>query len=72
MNAVMNFEDRLPADAVKALVDRHGLWQVLRAVSKAALARRVKLRQAADLSDHLRRDIGLPPVGPDWQMPGYE
>jgi hypothetical protein len=69
----MTFDDRLSADAVRALVERHGFWRVLCALTAAALWRRAEARvaQVADLSDHLRRDIGLPPRGrgaADWSV----
>lgn len=63
MNAVMNFEDRLPVDAVRALVDRHGLWRVVRAALAASVRPRVRVMHVDALCDHLRRDIGLPPLG---------
>ena len=67
MNAEMTFEDRLPVDAVRALVDRHGLWRVVRAALAAAAlpgpGRKVRVMHADALSDHLRRDIRLPPQG---------
>ena len=74
MNAVLNFEDRVAVDAVKALVDRHGVWRVLRAVTAAVLVRRPhrEVRGVADLSDHLRQDIGLPPLGEGHRVVGHE
>ena len=78
MNAVMNFKGRLPAEAVGALVDQHGPWRVLGALMTAVLRRprQVRVLEVVDLSDHLRRDIGLPPgdggfadrkVRPTWE-----
>ena len=63
MNTTTNFNDTLPAEALRSLVDRHGLWRVLGAISAVALSspRRVTTKRVEDLSDHLRRDIGLPP-----------
>lgn len=44
-----------------ALMDRHGIWHVLGATFVAAL-RAPKLRRDMNaMSDHMRRDIGLPP-----------
>ena len=58
---------RRPVDAVRALVDQHGLWRVVRAeLAAAALPgprRKVRVMRADALSDHLRRDIRLPPQG---------
>ncbi|MCA0271697.1 MAG: hypothetical protein LCH69_06475 [Proteobacteria bacterium] len=54
--------DRLVADFGR----RDVLWAALRAV-----IRRAPLRmEASDLSSHLRRDIGLPPVADprDWRL----
>lgn len=51
----------LPA-ALESIIDQHGRWRVLRAALAAALRarRREHLPDASVLSDHLRRDIGLP------------
>jgi uncharacterized protein YjiS (DUF1127 family) len=46
------------------LVERHGARRVLVALMKALIARRRTRRATAQLSDHLRRDIGLPPQAP--------
>ena len=64
MNAVMNFDDRLPVEAVRVLVDRHGLWRVVRSAVAAALRPRQPRQHVDLLSDHLRRDIGLQPLAP--------
>ena len=56
-------EIRAPIDQ---LIQTYGLFPVVAALIRAAF-RRKKTRpppiRLADLSDHLRRDIGLPPLG---------
>jgi hypothetical protein len=66
MNALVL--DNLPDRTIKDLMDRFGAAATLRAVAAALLARaRASAGQprAADLSDHIRADIGLPPRHPD-------
>lgn len=47
---------------LEELLARHGTWQVLRALLKAHNKQRLHRRlDAAALSNHLRRDMGLPP-----------
>lgn len=57
-----------PAETLARLFDRHGVRAVLTALVAAlmarAKARRNARRDTAALSDHLRRDIGLPPHAP--------
>lgn len=54
-----------PAETLAALIERHGAAATLRAFGAALAARAVQRRRArrdvAVLSDHLRRDLGLPP-----------
>lgn len=54
-----------PAEALTRLIDRHGARAILIAFIAAlrarTRARRALRRAAAPASDHLRRDIGLPP-----------
>lgn len=61
-----------PAEALSRLVDRHGARAILAALI-AELASRTRARRnapsrarldATALSQHLRRDIGLPPRAP--------
>lgn len=61
MNAIILRETTRPARAVEALVAWHGFWPVLRAVLVLALRPRVPRLADEVLSDHMRRDIGLPP-----------
>jgi hypothetical protein len=50
---------------IEELLIRHGAWTVLRALATAMLrGRRRRRLEAADLSNHLRRDVGLPPSHP--------
>lgn len=57
-----------PAETLARLIDRHGARAVLTALDAALTVRGRVRRQArrdtAALSDHLRRDIGLPPHAP--------
>ncbi len=51
-----------PYHAVATLIERHGLWRVLRAMLAAVLRRRAapgRVRAPEGLSNHLLRDIGL-------------
>lgn len=64
MNAVLNEEPSPLHHAVERLVSEHGL----RAVAAAVMVRLMRRRPAVErpmaglLNDHLRRDIGLPPM----------
>lgn len=51
----------LPA-TLESIIDKHGRWRVLLAALAATLRarRQERLPDAAELNDHLRRDIGLP------------
>ena len=61
MNAVFNSEETTLKSAVQSLIDQHGLARVLGTLLARMLRRRDKPRTitASELSDHLRRDIGL-------------
>lgn len=52
--------------SIHRAIDEHGAWRVL-GVALTSLLTAVAMRPASDpldrLSDHLRRDIGLPPRG---------
>ena len=61
-----NLDPRLghlrPHLMIEELLLRHGTWTFLRATAKAMIRDRRRQRlEAADLPDHLRRDVGLPP-----------
>jgi len=56
-------EPILPLDLVHDLVARHGAARVLRAWLATLGRGRRPPPDAAPLSDHIRRDIGLPPLG---------
>ena len=60
MNAVYNSEETSLKSAVQTLIDQHGLVRVLGTLL-TRMVRRDKTRtiMATQLSDHLRRDIGL-------------
>ena len=63
MNAIRHNDDNMPHVAVRRLIERHGLRPILLAVLGLALRRRRRQGPPAHtLSDHLRLDIGLPPV----------
>jgi hypothetical protein len=65
MNA-LRFDDRVLAlGAMRDMIDRFGLRVSLGALLRAAFAgagSRLRVLHADDLPDHLRADIGLPPV----------
>jgi hypothetical protein len=64
MNAIILRDTTRPARAIEALVAWHGFWPVARAVLAQAWHPRRPLWIGEDrLSDHMRRDIGLPPAG---------
>ena len=65
MNMQLHAEENLPFATIEQLIARHGGWRILREVLAALL--RCDRKSApgvseADLSAHLRRDVGLPPV----------
>ncbi len=49
------------AQLLQAQIDEHGAWRVLAHALRALVGGRARRRDAARLSNHLRRDIGLPP-----------
>ena len=51
--------------AITQLIERHGRWRVLRAILLVPDLRRVDRLRRGELSDHLRRDMGLAPEAPD-------
>lgn len=61
MNAVYNSEEITLKSAVQSLIDQHGLLRVLGTLATRMLQRSSNPRtiMASDLSEHLRRDIGL-------------
>ncbi len=63
MNAQVNPETPAPAIALQALVAEHGLVRVALALAALIARRRAPPRRYdADLSDRIRRDIGLSPL----------
>lgn len=67
MNAVLHDDKHPVSAAVERLVSEHGARAVLAAVAMRLLRpvpRRPATLQVAGLNDHLRRDIGLPPLDP--------
>jgi hypothetical protein len=74
---IMTHPSFVPGDArglavIDTLVARHGAWPVLLRALRARFgpARPSRAAGTHRLSDHLRRDIGLPPLAPaprDWR-----
>lgn len=62
MNALANNDETTPSMAVKLLVDQHGAWTVLRAYVTLLLVPKREVVRLDDLSPHMRRDMGLPPI----------
>ena len=62
MNAIVNNDETAPSVALRLLVDQHGVWAVLRALAAALLPPAREVVRLDDLSPHMRRDMGLPPV----------
>ncbi|WJH39871.1 hypothetical protein N7E02_24685 [Aliirhizobium terrae] len=50
-----------------ALYRRHGPWSLVRALVVIVARRSVgrKVNRSVDLDNHIRRDIGLPPLSPE-------
>lgn len=50
-----------------ALYRRHGPWSLMRALVVIVARRSVdrKVNRSVDLDNHIRRDIGLPPLSPE-------
>ena len=64
MTAIILRDTTRPARAIEALVAWHGFWPVARALMSQALRRNTRAHVGEErLSDRMRRDIGLPPVG---------
>lgn len=60
-----------PPIPVAVVIEQHGAWRVLLAAIAAlfdARGRSGELRPG-DLGNHLRRDIGLPPLPEPWSEP---
>lgn len=55
-------ETHPPSVTIRALMDQHGILRTLAAVLAALLRPKARSIYAYDLSGHLLRDIGLPPV----------
>lgn len=49
-----------PSLILEELITKHGLFSVLRALIHAQSRQRTRKRVAARMTDHLRRDLGLP------------
>jgi hypothetical protein len=49
-----------PHVTLDLLIDTHGAWKITRALVATLLRRRQRRLGHANLSDHLRRDVGLP------------
>ena len=62
MNAILKKDQATPSVAVRLLVDQHGVWAILRALAAALLTPTREVVRLDDLSPHMRRDMGLPPI----------
>lgn len=63
MNAAVLHRKQAPDLAVEKLISEYGLRPVLLSVAVLIFRRRKTARtNVQDLSDHIRQDIGLPPV----------
>ena len=71
MNALVNEDNPTPAVALTLLVEQHGVWAVVRALIATVLRPQPEVIRLDDLSPHMRRDMGLPPIeGPRkyWEL----
>lgn len=73
MNATPLLPDSRPKAVLQDLIDQHGRLTVLALALTTLLrpARKPAVLSDAQLTDHLRRDLGLTPVGPPqktWQL----
>ena len=60
MNAELHLEESRLDVVVERLMDRHGAWLMVRTIAAVlVLKRRQNVRLPLDMSDHVRRDIGL-------------
>jgi hypothetical protein len=66
MNVIPLRDDPAPIETLERLVARYGLRRVLLALARLALRPRPRAPRdyPGALSDHMRRDIGLPPAPP--------
>ena len=62
MNALLKSDETTPSVAMKLLVDQHGVWAVLQALAAVMMPKWREEVRLDDLTPHLRRDMGLPPV----------
>jgi hypothetical protein len=51
-------------ELLDALIADHGAMRVLRALAMRLVSRKTRPTRADHLSEHLRRDVGLPPGHP--------
>lgn len=68
MNLASHHDRPVLGTALDEIIHAHGLWPVLKGVLTRGFRRKPPPVAGADLSDHLRRDIGLPPLGPSSAM----
>lgn len=60
MQQLMNLTRSVPPHVtMEILIDRHGAWRAFFAFLRALPGRQSRRTALADLSDHLRRDVGL-------------
>ena len=65
MNLTTNADKLVVRSALDEIIYAHGLWPVLKALAARSLSREPTPLPYTRLSNHLRRDIGLPPVTGD-------
>lgn len=62
MNLTTHPDKSVVQTALDEIIHAYGLLPVVKALVARSLRRRAKPRHVALLDNHLRRDIGLPPV----------
>lgn len=63
MNLISHHDRPVLGTALDEIIHTHGLWPVMKAVLMRSIRRKPPPFAERDLSDHLRRDIGLAPLG---------
>jgi hypothetical protein len=70
MNLTSHPGKPVPGATLDEIIDRHGVWPVLKALVARSLRKGQPRTIGQPLSNHLRRDIGLPPDPPDDRFAG--
>ncbi|GEM_PF-4461636 len=61
---IKTLEQDTLAKGLDKIIDQHGLWTVVWALVTRKFRRDDIMLPVTDMSDHIRRDIGLPPNPP--------